>query len=360
MAKRFNSAVLEAISKRVRMRAVRFHEHGGLEKLRFEEAPDPEPGFGEVVVRVRACALNYLDIWERRGLPGIRFPLPHISGSDVSGVIHSVGQGVPHLVPGLPVIVNPGLSCMHCPACFGGRDSMCRSYSVLGYVTDGGYAELVRIPAVNALPYPEGLDFPAAAAIPLVFMTAWHMLVTKCNLRPGEDVLVIGAGSGVGSAAIQVARLLGAKVIATAGAEKKLEAARALGAAEVINHSTRSIREEVRRITGKRGVDVVFEHPGAATWDDSLASLAAGGRLVTCGATTGYEARIDLRHLFSRQLTILGSYMGSKAELIEVLGFVRSGQLKPVISEVLPLGEAARAQAILERREQFGKVVLVP
>ncbi len=340
------------------MRAVRFHQHGGPESLVFEEVPDPVAGPGDIVVQVKACALNYLDLWERRGLPGVKIPLPHISGSDVAGIIQSTGPGVTHVKAGQNVLVNPGLSCMACEYCFQGRDSSCSSYSVLGYLTDGGYAELVRVPAVNALPYPEGLDFTEAAAIPLVFTTAWHMLVERCRLASGETVLVLGAGSGVGSAAIQIAKLFHARVIATAGSEAKLEKARALGADHVINHSRQSIHEEVRRITDKHGADVVFEHIGAVTWGESTASLARRGRLVTCGATTGHEVRIDLRHLFAKQISVLGSYMGSKHELLTVLKFVCEGLLRPVVSEVFPLAEAARAQGVMEGRGHFGKLVL--
>jgi len=340
------------------MKAVRFHEHGGIEKLRYEDVADPVPGPGEVLVQVKACALNYLDIWERRGLPGVPIPLPHISGSDVVGIVAGVGPGVEHVKPGDKTLVCAGLSCMRCENCYRGEDNLCRKYSALGYFTDGGYAELVKIPAVNALPYPEGLDFTEAAAIPLVFMTAWHMLVTRCCVRAGEDVLVLGAGSGVGSAAIQIAKLFRARVITTAGTEAKLEKAKELGADFVINHSEQKIRDEIKNITGRKGVEIVFEHVGAATWDDSIASLARNGRLVTCGATTGLEAKINIRHLFAKQLTIMGSYMGSKHELLEVLKLVRTGSLRPVVSHVLPLKDAAQAQTLLEKREHFGKVVL--
>jgi NADPH:quinone reductase-like Zn-dependent oxidoreductase len=340
------------------MKAVRFHEHGGIEQLQFEDVADPAPRPGEILVRVKACALNYLDIWERRGMPGVRLPLPHISGSDVAGVIEAVGPGVDHLTPGDKTLVNPGLSCMHCEACYRGEDSLCRNYSVLGYLTDGGYAELLRVPSVNALPYPEQLSFTEAAAIPLVFMTAWHMLVTRCGIRQGQDVLVLGAGSGVGSAAIQIAKFFNTRVLATAGTDEKLEKAVELGADHVINHSRQSIREEVKRFTARRGVDVVFEHPGAATWEDSLASLAPGGKLVTCGATTGPSVGLDLRHLFAKQISLLGSYMGAKHELLEALKLVRGGRLRPVVSQVLPLKEAGQAQSLLENRAHFGKVVL--
>jgi len=340
------------------MKAMRFHEHGGIDKLRYEDAPDPLPGPGEVVVRVKACALNYLDIWERVGLPGVTIPLPHISGSDVAGIIEAVGPGVAHVKPGDKTLVNPGISCMACEECYRGRDNYCRTYSALGYMTDGGYAELVRIPAVNALPYPEGLDFTDAAAIPLGFMTAWHMLVTRCNIRPGEEVLIIGAGSGVGSAAIQIARLFRARVITTAGGERKLQKALELGADHVIDHTKHRIRERVRDITRRRGVDIVFEHVGAATWEDSISSLAHHARLVTCGATTGFDAKVNLRHLFAKEITVMGSYMGSKHELLEVLKHVKAGHLRPVVSHIVPLEEAAAAQTVMEKREHFGKVVL--
>ncbi len=340
------------------MKAIRFHEHGGIEKLRYEDAPDPHPGPGEVVVRVKACALNYLDIWERRGLPGIQLPLPHISGADVAGIVESVGAGVTHCKPGDKTLVCPGLSCMQCEFCFQGRDSLCRRYSVLGYLTDGGYAELVKIPAVNALPYPEGLEFTAAAAIPLVFLTAWHMLVERCRIRPGEDVLILGAGSGVGSAAVQIARFFHARVITTVGSESKIAKAKELGADHVVDHSRQKIRDEVKNFTSRRGVDIVFEHVGTATWDDSLSCLAANGRLVTCGATTGYDARLDLRHLFAKQISVMGSYMGSRHELLEVLKLVQAKHLRPVVASVFPLQEAAQAQAMMEGRQHFGKIVL--
>jgi len=340
------------------VKAVRFHEHGGADKLRYEDAPDPQPGPGEVVVAVKACALNYLDLWVRRGLPGIRFSFPHISGADIAGVVAAAGAGVTEPKPGQKTLVYPAVSCMQCEFCYQGRDNFCRRYSVLGYFTDGGYAEYVKVPAVNALPYPERLDFTPAAALPLVFLTAWHMLVERCRIQPGEDVLVLGAGSGVGSAAIQIAKLFRCRVITTVGSDAKIDRAQKLGADHVLDHSRQNIAAEVRKLTDRRGVDIVFEHVGASTWDSSLACLAHHGRLVTCGATTGYDARVDLRYLFARQLTLLGSYMGSKAELLEVCKHVARGELEPVVSSVLPLAQAARAQEMMERREHFGKIVL--
>ena len=340
------------------MKAVVFCEHGGPEVLQYVNVPDPEPRFNEVLIQVRACALNHLDLWVRGGLPNVRIPLPHIPGSDVAGEIAKIGADVTTARVGQKVVLAPLVSCGKCPACVAGIDNQCRQATNLGYMIDGGCAELVRAPEVNCLPYPENLSFEEAAAVPLVFQTAWHMLVARAQLQPGEDVLVLGAGSGVGSAAIQIGKFLGARVIATAGSEEKLAKARELGADHTINHKTQKIRDEVRRVTNKRGVDVVFEHVGTATWDDSLASLALAGRLVTCGNTTGYDAKVDLRFLFSRQLSLLGSYMGVKSELYAVMKLVASGRLKPVVDRVFPLAEAAAAHRYLESGQQFGKVVL--
>ena len=340
------------------MRAIRFHQHGGPEVLKDEDAPDPSLGAADVLVRVKACALNHLDLWVRRGLPGVPIPLPHIPGSDVAGEVAQIGAEVTTVKVGQKVVLAPGVTCGKCPACISGNDNRCRQFTNLGYMIDGGCAEYVRCPEVNCLPYPENLSFEQAAAIPVVFQSAWHMLVARAELQPGEDVLILGAGSGVGSAAIQVAKFFGARVITTAGTDAKLEKARELGADYVINHRTQKIREEVRRITNKRGVDVVFEHLGTATWDDSVASLALAGRLVTCGATTGYDAKIDLRFLFSRQLSLLGSYMGAKSELHTVMNLVAAGRFKPVVDRLFPLADAAAAHAYLEAGSQFGKVVL--
>jgi len=340
------------------MKAVVFHQHGGPEVLKYEDAADPVIRHNEVLVRVRSCALNHLDLWVRRGLPNVPIPLPHIPGSDISGEIAQVGADVTTVRVGQKVVLAPLVSCGKCAACVAGLDNRCRQATNIGYMIDGGYAEFVRAPEVNCLPYPENLSFEEAASIPLVFQTAWHMLVGRAELQPGEDILILGAGSGVGSAAIQIAKFFGARVITTAGSEEKLQKARQLGADHLINHKTQKIRDEVRRITNKRGVDVVFEHVGTATWDDSLASLASSGRLVTCGNTTGYDAKLDLRFLFSRQLSLLGSYMGTKSELHTVMKLVASGRMKPIVDRVFPLAEAAAAHAYLESGSQFGKVVL--
>src|SRR6266849_3598561 len=287
------------------MKAIVFQQHGDPTVLHYTDAPEPHLRSNEVLVRVRACALNHLDLWVRRGLPGVAIPLPHIPGSDISGEIAATGSDVTTVSLGQKVVLAPGVTCAKCPACLSGNDNHCREFTNLGYKIDGGCAEFVRCPEVNCMPYPENLEWAQAAAIPLVFQTAWHMLVNRAQLQPGDDVLILAAGSGVGSAAIQIAKFFGARVIATAGSEAKLAKARELGADETINHSTAPIAKEVRRITDGRGVNVVFEHVGKATWDDCVKSLSIGGRLVTCGATTGYDANLDLRFLFTRQLSIL-------------------------------------------------------
>jgi NADPH:quinone reductase-like Zn-dependent oxidoreductase len=336
------------------MKAVRFHEHGDASVLRYEDAPDPQLVSGDVLIRVRACALNHLDIWNRRGV--VRIKLPHILGADVAGEI--VQSSDPALPAGARVMLQPGLSCGRCEACLEGRDNECPRYDVLGSQSDGGYAELVTVPARNVIPIPDAIGFTEAAAFPLTFVTAWHMLVTRARIRPGEDVLVLGAGSGVGQAAIQIAWLHGARVFATAGTDDKLARAKELGAHEVINHHSQDLPAEIRRLTSNRGVDVVIEHVGQATWDRSLKCLARGGRLVTCGATTGYDARIDLRFLFARQYSLMGSYMGTKAELLRAARFFFSGQPRPAVDRAFALEDAAAAQQHLEAGKQFGKVVL--
>lgn len=343
------------------MKAVRFHEHGGVEVLRYEDVPEPGIKGNEVLVRVRACALNHLDLWVRQGLPGVKVPLPHISGSDIAGEVAQAGELVTRVRVGDKVVIAPGLSCGQCRECLSGRDNLCRFYDIIGgYKTDGGYAEYVKVPEVNALPIPGGLSFEEAACVPLVFLTAWHMLVGRGGIKPGDDVLVVAAGSGVGSAAVQIAKLFGARVIATAGSDEKLKKAQELGADEVINHTSQDIAEEVRRLTGKRGVDIIFEHVGQAVWDQCIRSLAPGGRLITCGATSGFQCPTDVRYLFMKDLAIMGSYMGGKGELLEVLQFIERGKLRPVLDRTFPLKEAARAQQLLEERKHFGKLVLIP
>lgn len=340
------------------MKAVVIEKHGGPEVLLHTELPTPEPGPAQVLVRVRACALNHLDLWVRNGIPGRPFPLPLIPGSDISGEVAKFGSLVTTTQVGDKVVLAPGVSCGQCGTCSAGQDNLCRKYALFGAGLNGGCAEYVLAPMANVLPMPAGMSFEEAAAVPLVFITAWHMLVARAQLRPGEDVLVLGGGSGVGSAAIQIAKSMGARVIATAGSQAKLIKARELGADGLINHNEQKIAEEVRHFTGGRGVDVVFEHVGTATWDQSLMSLAPAGRLITCGGTTGYAAGLDLRFLFTRQLSILGSFMGSRAELHTVLKLVGEKKLRPVLDRVFPLAQIAQAHRRLEQREQFGKVVV--
>ncbi len=342
------------------MKAVIFDEHGGPEVLRYADVAEPRARANEVLVEVRACALNHLDVWVRGGLPGIEIPLPHILGNDIAGVVAEVGEIVDWARAGDEVMLQPGVSCGHCRACLGGADNLCPQYDILGYRRDGGYAELVSAPAVNVIPKPKRLSWEEAAALPLVTVTAWHMLVTRARVEPGEDVLVHAAGSGVGTIGIQIAKLRGARVIATASSEEKLEKARALGADEVVNYTREDWPKEVRRLTDKKGVEVVFEHTGAATWAGSIGSLAKGGRLVTCGATSSFDAPTDIRQLFYRHLTFLGSFMGSKSELLDAMKFVERGQIRAVVDRTLPLAEAARAHELMQDRAQFGKLVLTP
>ncbi len=342
------------------MRAVAIREHGGPEVVRLEDLPDPRPGPGEVVVGVKAAALNHLDIWVRKGWQGLKLSFPHVLGSDMAGVVEAVGPGVEAPRIGDAVVVNPSLGCGRCERCLSGRENLCRRYAILGEHVSGGMAERLAVSARNVLPKPARLSFEEAAAVPLTFMTAWHALVQRAGVRPGETVLVHAAGSGVGVAAVQIAKLLGARVIATAGSDVKLEKARALGADEVVNYETQDFVQEAKRLTDRRGVDVVFEHVGKRTWEGSILAVGIGGRIVTVGATTGFDPPTDLRHVFFRQLSILGSTMGTAGDLLEVLRFVGEGRLRPVVDRVLPLAEARAAQGLLADRAQFGKIVLVP
>jgi NADPH:quinone reductase-like Zn-dependent oxidoreductase len=340
------------------MKAVRIHQFGGPEVLTYEDVADPQPRKDQVLVRVRACSLNHLDVWVRKGLPGVK--LPHILGSDVAGEVVEVGEYVGGFKAGQRVLLAPMHYCAHCEKCVAGLQNQCREFSVLGNAVDGGDCELIAVPAANVISIPDSLNFNQAASVPLVFLTAWHMLVGRAGIRPGQTVLVLGASSGVGIAAIQIARLFHCRVITTAGDESKLAKGLELGADYGINHYQQKISEEVRKITNKEGVDIVVEHVGAATWDESVRSLKSGGTLVTCGATTGPNVGIDLRHLFARQLTLLGSYMGTMSELHEVLRHVFAGHLKPVVDRVFPLSELRAAHEYLEKSQMFGKIVVNP
>ncbi|HKP46684.1 MAG TPA: zinc-binding dehydrogenase [Pyrinomonadaceae bacterium] len=342
------------------MKAVIFKQHGGPDVLEYTDFAEPGIKPNEVLVQVKACALNHLDVWARGGLPGIEIPLPHILGNDIAGVVRQTGELVGWVQPGDDVMLHPGVSCGHCVECLSGRDNLCPDYDIIGYRRHGGYAELVAAPGVNVIAKPRNLNWSEAAALPLVTVTAWHMLATRARVEPGETVLVHAAGSGVGSIGIQVAKLFGAHVIATAGSEDKLQKAKELGADETVNYSNTDWPRQVRALTNRRGVDVVFEHTGAATWPGSTASLKPNGRLVTCGATSGFAAETDLRQVFYRHLTILGSFMGSKSELLQAMKFIETGKIKAVIDRELPLADARRAHELMEDRAQFGKLVLVP
>lgn len=340
------------------MKAVRMHAYGGPDVLRYEDVPDPVLRKDSVLVRVKACAMNHLDLWVRKGTT--KSPLPHIPGSDIAGEIAEVGEYVTSLQPGQRVLLAPMYFCNRCAQCTAGRQNMCRQFTVLGNGIGGGYCELIVVPAVNVIPIPDNLDFNRAASVPLVFLTAFHMLTGRASIRPGQTVLILGANSGVGIAGIQLAKLFNATVITTAGNPAKIAKARELGADYVVDHYQQKISDEVRKITGKAGVDIVMEHVGSATWDESLKCLKPGGTLVTCGATTGPEVKIDLRFLYSKQFSLLGSYMGTMGELYEVLQHVFSARLKPVVDRAFPLKDARAAHDYMEHSEMFGKIVLNP
>ncbi len=343
------------------MRAARVSEHGGVERIEFVEVPKPVPGPGEVRVLVRASGLNHLDTWVRRGVPGHRFPLPLILGSDGAGLVDAVGDGVRRVEPGQDVVLLPGVSCGVCPACLEGLDNLCPDYSILGEARDGTCAEFVVVPEANVAPKPANLGYVEAAAVPLVFQTAWSMLIRRAELRPGETVLIHAGGSGVGSAAVQIARLFGARVIATAGTPEKCQHALDLGADHAIDYTaTEDFAKDVRALVGRAGVDVVFEHVGAVTFAGSMKCLARGGRLVTCGATTGGQVEISLHQVFFKNLSILGNTMGRKADLLRILQLVEAGRLRPVLSQTLPLAALREAHTLLESRAVFGKLVVEP
>lgn len=341
------------------MKAVILREFGGPEKLELADVPDPSPGPGEVLLRVRACALNHLDLWVRDGIPAYKIKTPHILGCDVAGEVVALGPGVRQAKAGQRAAVSPGRSCLRCEACLSGRDNECRDYGIIGANGGpGGYAQLLAVPEQYLLPLPDSLSFEEGAAYPLTFLTAWHMLMTLGGMGPDQFVLVLGAGSGIGVAAIQLARIAGATAIAVSTSQEKLARAQELGARLLIHHPPQDIVKETRRATGGRMADIAFEHVGPATFNASLLSLRAGGRLVICGATTGPSVEVDLRYVFSRQLQILGSKMGSQAEMKRVARLVEEGRWKPVVDKVFPLAQARQAQEHLAAKRQFGKVVL--
>ena len=341
------------------MKAVRIHEHGGVEKLRYEEAPEPtlaDPN--DAIVKLKAASLNHIDIWVRRGLTGVEIALPHILGGDGAGVIAEVGDRVRNIKTGDAVCLYPPSGCGRCEFCITDREYMCVELRVLGERENGTYAEYARVPARNCFPIPPGLSFEQAAAFPLVYITVWRMLVTNAQLKPGEHVLILGIGGGVATAALQLAAYIGTHIIVTSSSDEKLEKAKTLGAEHGINYKNADFAKEVRRLTGKRGVDVVVDCVGGDGWIKSLASLAKGGRLVTCGATAGANPPTDMRRIFWNNLKIFGSTLGDRAEFREVLNFMEASRTKPVVDQVFPLRDAAAAQKRLEEGKQFGKILL--
>ena len=340
------------------MKAAVFHEFGGPDRVRLEEVATPTAGPGEALIRVRACGLNHLDLWVLGGLPALKTPLPFWTGCDIAGEVAALGPGVTGPAVGTRVAVNPSLSCGVCEWCVKGEDSMCVRYRILGEHVPGGLAEYVTAPAGSCLPLPDHVGFEEAAAFVLVNMTAWRMLVTQAALRPAEDLLVLGVGGGVSSAAVQIGKLCGARVLVTSSSDEKLRRAKALGADEGVNYAQADWQKAVREWTGKRGVDVVLDNVGAPTWAGSIRSLASGGRLVTCGATAGPIGETDIRIVFWRQLRIIGSTMASRKEFRDVMGQLFAGRLRAVLDRTFPLAETASALAVLQKGEQFGKLVV--
>lgn len=340
------------------MKAVYYNEHGGREVLAVGDVDDPVPAPGEVVVDVKAASLNHIDLFLRRGLPGVRIPLPHIPGCDAAGVVSRLGEGVSGVSPGDRVLVNPSISCGHCEFCDRGDASLCTTYKLIGETTQGTFCEKIAVPARNAIKIPDSMSFVDAASIPLVFLTAWRMLISRGRVGPGEDVLVLGASAGVGIAAIQIARLAGARVFAAASSDDKLDLCRDLGADVTINYAGEDFLSRVRRETGGRGVDVVVDYVGRDTWVKSLKSLVGGGRLLTCGATTGHDPRTDLRHVFYRQLEIIGSTMGGLNDLLKPLRLIEAGRMRTVVGATFDLEETAEAHRMMEERRALGKIVV--
>lgn len=345
------------------MKAVLLHEHGGPEKLKYDDFPTPEIANNEVLIKVKGVALNHLDLFVRKGIPGLNLEMPHILGSDIAGEVAEVGSAVHEVDEGQRVIIDPSLFCGQCEFCIRGEHSLCYQYGIIGEHRRGGYAEFIAIDKRNVITIPDycSLDFINAAAIPLTFMTAWRMLTTRANVKPGEDVLIIGTGGGVSVAALQIAKLLGARVFVTSSSDEKLQKALRLGADVGINYREHpDYHKQIWQLTNKRGVDVVVDSAGQATWEKSLRTLRKGGRLVTCGATTGPIATTNINLLFWKQLDILGSTMASRSELESVLKLVWNQQLQPIVDRTYQLADAPKAHDVLEKGDQFGKLVLCP
>jgi NADPH:quinone reductase-like Zn-dependent oxidoreductase len=342
------------------MKAILLPEHGGSEVLTYGDIDTPEPGYGEVQVQIKAAALNRLDIWVRDGWPGIKLEYPHIPGADGAGVVSAVGAGVTSVAVGDRVVINGTLSCGICDHCLAGKDNLCRKGSVLGEHRRGTFAEYIVLPERNLLHVPDGFPFEEAAAASLVFLTAWHSLITRGNLRPGETVLIVGAGGGVNTASIQIAKLAGATVYVVGSTDEKLAQAKELGADVPINRSEEDWGKAAYQLTGKRGVDVIVDNVGQATWPTSLRTLARGGRMLVVGNTSGYDIQVDSRFVFGKHLSIIGSTMSPIADFKTVMQLIFEGRLKAVIHQVMPLQEARAAFDLLEQGDVFGKLVLIP
>jgi NADPH:quinone reductase-like Zn-dependent oxidoreductase len=353
-------SITDLVQKTPKMRAVLFENHGGVDELTDSYLERPRPEAHEVLVKVKACALNHLDIWNLHGMPGAKISMPHVLGCDVAGEVVELGKKVKGIRLHKPVVVAPGIRCGKCDFCKTGWDSLCPSYKILGFQVNGGYAEYVKVPAENIIPVSDRLSYEEWASMPLVFLTAWHMLVTRAQLKKRETVLIHAAGSGVGSAGIQIAKYLGAHVITTAGSDEKLKRAKSIGADEAINYRKKDFVSEVYRLTRGRGVDVVLEHIGPETFSKSLSCLVKKGRLVTCGVTSGPTLNLDLRFVFVRQLAILGCYMGGLHELKKVIRLAEKKKIKPIVDKVFPLREARSALERMQARQNFGKIVLTP
>lgn len=343
------------------MKAIQYSQLGGPEVLQYIDVKNPVPKNGEILMRVKAAALNHVDIHYRKGMPGKKTNLPHIPGSDGAGVVEKISAGVMQLKIGQRILMNPGISCGKCEQCQQGEKSLCYKYEIMGHENQGTYAELISIPAENAIPLPDHIDFETAAASPLAYLTAWSMVVTKAQVKKNDMVLVMGAGSGVSMAAIQVCKMLGATVFTTASTQEKMNLAKEkLGVDEVLNYTKTPIDQEIRKLTNKKGCDVVIDHVGGEQWVPILRATRNGGTIVTCGATAGHDPQEDLRHIFFRQLRIFGSTMGNDEELKKVMNYIFEGKLKPIIDKVYPLKDASEAHHRMENRKSFGKIILKP
>jgi NADPH2:quinone reductase len=340
------------------MKAIYYSEHGGLDVLQYGDIDEPTAGRGEVVIDVKAVSLNHIDLFLRRGLPGLRIPLPHVPGCDAAGIVSAVGDGVTTVSVGDRVLMNPSISCGRCEFCDRGDASLCSTYTLIGETTQGTCCEKIAVPVQNAIPIADALSFEDAASIPLVFLTAWRLLITRGRVGPGEDVLILGASAGVGIAAIQIAKIAGARVLAAASTDEKLELCRELGADVVINYAEEDFVKRVRQETNKRGADVVVDYIGRETWVKSLKCLVGGGRLLTCGATTGYDPQTDLRHIFYRQLEVIGSTMGGLTDLMNPLKLIESGRMRTVVGATFDLKDTAEAHRMMEERRALGKIVM--